>query len=278
MEADRLKNLHYILLVVSGLLYIYIGYYVERHQSFSLIISYISLFLIYYYLFQKSCLKLKHLVLAAVLFRITLLFSLPGLSDDIYRFVWDGKLLHEGIHPFAHVPSWFVNSDRLPESVNIELYRNLNSPDYFTIYPPVGQFLFWLSAFSNSILGSAIIMRVFVLAAEVGSVFLLVKLLEIYGIQKKNIILYALNPLVILELMGNLHLEAFMIFFLLLGIYLYKNIQIFDNRCSYGPCCFSQINTSYTISGFFAEAAIQKTGLCISIFCSCLDFDVLASL
>ncbi|MEM7108358.1 MAG: hypothetical protein AAF519_09045, partial [Bacteroidota bacterium] len=131
-------------------------------------------------------------------------------------------LIHEGIHPFAHVPSWFIENGQLPKSLSIELYRNLNSPDYFTIYPPLAQFFFWLSAFSTVIIGSAIILRVFILAAEFGTILLLFRLSTIYNLPRKNVILYAFNPLVILELTGNLHLEGLMIFFLLLGIYLYK--------------------------------------------------------
>ena len=33
------------------------------------------------------------------------MFSFPSLSDDIYRFVWDGKLVNQGINPYSHLPS-----------------------------------------------------------------------------------------------------------------------------------------------------------------------------
>ncbi|MEM6522987.1 MAG: hypothetical protein AAF693_04310 [Bacteroidota bacterium] len=187
--------------------------------------SYTVLFLIFIYFSRNSQFSVRGVVFIALTFRLLFFFSIPVLSDDIYRFIWDGKLLHEGIHPFAHVPSWFVNNDQLPNSINIELYGNLNSPEYFTIYPPMAQVLFWLSTFSKSILGSVIIFRVFTFAVETGTILLLIKLSDLYSLPRKNVILYAFNPLVILELTGNLHLESFMIFFLLLGIYAYKRTQ-----------------------------------------------------
>lgn len=57
------------------------------------------------------------------------------------------------------------------------------------------------------------------MAAEIGSLWIIKKLLLKFELPKKNILLYALNPLVIIELTGNLHHEALMIFFLLGCVY-----------------------------------------------------------
>ncbi|MEM9857052.1 MAG: hypothetical protein AAF843_06840 [Bacteroidota bacterium] len=186
---------------------------------------------------------------------------MPGLSDDIYRFVWDGKLLHEGIHPFSHVPSWFIANNRLPDTLNIELYNSLNSPDYFTIYPPVGQFLFWVSAFSDSVLGSAIIMRIFIFVAELGSIYLLLQLSDAYNLSKRNVLIYALNPLVILELTGNLHLESLMIFFLLLGIYSYKQSRYLTAGSALALAIASKLIPLIILPVFLRRISIKR--LCI---------------
>ncbi|MEM1408694.1 MAG: hypothetical protein AAGG59_18065 [Bacteroidota bacterium] len=222
MRADQHRLLQYLFITLSGAIYIYLSYFAQRYNGVPLIFSFALLFLFYWYTYQKAIIQWKQLILISLLFRLLLLFSIPNLSDDIYRFIWDGKLLGEGIHPFAHLPSWFVNNDRLPESLDLSLYNRLNSPDYFTIYPPFAQLVFWLSAHSNSIIGSAVIIRLFIIGAEVISIFFLTKVCESYNIPKKHVLLYALNPLVILELTGNLHLEAFMIAFVVLGIYFYK--------------------------------------------------------
>ena len=161
-----------------------------------------------------------------------MLFVLPNFSDDLYRFVWDGRLINGGLHPFAHVPEYYMQpgSPDVP-GITSSLFYQLNSPNYHTIYPPVAQFLFSFSAsiFPASVHGSGIIMRIFIIMAEVGSIWLMTRILFHYKMPVRYVTLYALNPLVILELTGNLHFEAFMIFFLLAAIYFllikYRNLS-----------------------------------------------------
>ena len=157
-----------------------------------------------------------------MLLRFMLIFSFPMLSDDIYRFIWDGRLAINGINPFNFLPSYFIENEISVQGINYELYSQLNSPNYYTVYPPVCQAIFTLACwlFPNSIAGSAFVMKIFMFAFECGSIFLLIKLIEHYRSPFKNVLLYTLNPLVIIEIMGNLHFEGAMIFFLLLSIWL----------------------------------------------------------
>ncbi len=235
MDTNRPGITLAVLVSVSAILYIYIGYFLARHEAIPLIVSYMALFAIYWKLYSFYQMKLSHLVGIGIIFRLLLLLSFPTLSDDIYRFVWDGKLIANGIHPFAHLPSDLMESGNLPTSLDPSLYDRLNSPNYFTIYPPLAQFLFWLAAVGvDSVFTSAVIIRLFIIGAELGSIFLLVKLTDIYGVKTHRIALYALNPLVILELTGNLHFESFMIFFLLLLVYLYKRKKLLWSGVSMG--------------------------------------------
>jgi len=219
---DRWQRLSiYLSVLISLLLYIFIGYFLERDNSIYLIGSYSIVFAAYLWLVQKSqpC-STYHFLFVAIAFRLVLLLAFPSLSDDIYRFFWDGKLLENGINPFGMLPSELVNSNSIPEGLSASVYENLNSPDYFTIYPPFAQFIFWISAsLSSSTMQAAIIIRLLILFAELGSFYYLLKLSKYFNLASHKILLYALNPLVILELTGNLHFEAFMIFFLLAGVY-----------------------------------------------------------
>ncbi len=46
------------------------------------------------------------LILAlAVLPRLILLASTPALSDDLYRYIWDGKVSAAGIDPYRYAPA-----------------------------------------------------------------------------------------------------------------------------------------------------------------------------
>src|SRR5688572_30520745 len=44
-------------------------------------------------------------VVFAVLFRLSIVFSPPYLSDDIYRYIWDGRVQAAGINPYRYLPS-----------------------------------------------------------------------------------------------------------------------------------------------------------------------------
>lgn len=208
---------------------IYIQYFTERFQSTHLLLSYVALFLIYIYFLKTGISNQKEIITITILTRVVLLLSFPNLSDDFYRFIWDGRLLATGNNPFTNTPEYYMSTDVKINGLTSELYQLLNSKNYFTIYPPISQFIFWLSVklnTANDIFTSVFIMHFIILLFEIGNLFLLKKLLSIQKIPQQNIIIYALNPLVIIELVGNLHFEGVMIFFLLLSIYLFYNKTI----------------------------------------------------
>ncbi|MFY0624680.1 MAG: hypothetical protein JXR07_00175 [Reichenbachiella sp.] len=159
---------------------------------------------------------MKEAIGFGILIRLSLFFSLPNLSDDFYRFIWDGNLIQNGIHPFSVTPDQLMSLN-LQVGQNQVIYDSLNSQRYFTIYPPISQFIFWISTFSSQVLTNVNILRIIILFFEIGT-FILLKFF--FNPSKKGSVLaiYALNPLVILELTGNLHFEGIMLFFLLLSI------------------------------------------------------------
>ncbi|MBL3655048.1 glycosyltransferase 87 family protein [Fulvivirga sediminis] len=219
--------------LVSLLAYSFLILYVERHDNLELLGVYTVLFLSYVVLIAfRETSKIGWLVAFAIVCRLLFMIDLPALSDDIYRFVWDGRLLIQGIEPFAQLPSYYMQpgSEDVP-GITSQLFALLNSPDYYTVYPPLAQDIFWIAVklFPNSVMGSAVVMRLFIISAECGSIFLLIALLRNYGLDKRNALLYALNPLVIIELTGNLHFEAIMIFFLLLSVYSFSKNQLWPS-------------------------------------------------
>lgn len=210
----------YILLFSSLSLYIAIGYGIQRYQTLPLFACYFLLFLIYVWLiFEKG--NNDFWTMAAILFRASLLFSVPVLSDDFYRFIWDGRLLTSGHHPFAAIPSYYMNPNINIQGINTELFNKVNSKEYFTVYPPFSQFIFWWSVKLSplSIYGSMFIMKMIVFTCEIGTLFIIKKILSHFNQPTAGVQIYALNPLVIIELTGNLHFEGVMIFFLLLGFF-----------------------------------------------------------
>ncbi len=203
-----------------------ITYLLQRHETVELLSVYTLAFLAYVgcVLLARSKQSIYFLVGVAVLGRLILLPAQPNLSDDIYRFVWDGRLLQQDVNPFAYLPSELINgkADSLGIDVDPKLYTALNSPDYYTIYPPISQAVFTLAVklFPNSLIGSTWVIRATLLLAELGTLWLLFQFANRYHIPQQRVLWYALNPLAILEMTGNLHFEALMIFFLLGSIYL----------------------------------------------------------
>ena len=197
-----------------------LGYFVERSQFFLLISGIFIFFIIYLSTFQyfKKEQDIWFFIGLGVLLRLILLFSLPNLSDDIYRFIWDGRLLVNGINPFDQLPSFYMEQGISIPGINQPLYQLLNSPNYFTIYPPVcqGIFAFAVWLFPDSILGSSIVIKSIFLFFEIGTIALMIQLLKHFMLPLRNVLLYILNPLIILELIGNIHFEAAMLFFCLL--------------------------------------------------------------
>lgn len=205
-----------------------LGFFVQQSDFVPIISQYGIFFFLYILIFKytNDRSKIIFFIGVSILLRFILLFTLPNLSDDVYRFIWDGRLLVNGHNPFDFLPSYYIENKVSIPGINEALFQKLNSPEYFTIYPPVAQGVFAFSCwlFPNSILGSAITMKVFLFLCEIGSLFFIKRLLDRFQLPAKNILLYALNPLIIIELCGNLHFEAAMICFLLSAVFfLVKN-------------------------------------------------------
>jgi len=201
--------------------------YQTQRSEFTAVLFWIGLcFLGYLIILKNAHLQpYRQLFWGALLLRLSLLFALPELSDDFYRFIWDGKLWLEGVHPFSVLPSELISTEPFSSDPSyLLLYEGLNSPQYFTVYPPLSQLSFVSAAalFPSNILGNVVVMRLFILAAEFGTLWMLPKALSRFNIKPHYALVYAFNPLVIVELTGNLHFEAVMIFCLVMAIYFYK--------------------------------------------------------
>ncbi|OIN60168.1 glycosyltransferase 87 family protein [Arsenicibacter rosenii] len=206
-------------LILSACLYALVGYNTPRGQ-FPMLAGF-ALFLFWGYLLRIRTLTDdtrpdRFLFMAAILFRLLLLLAPPQLSDDYFRFIWDGRLVAQGFNPYLYLPGTIVNAVSGLDEVLLQL---LNSPNYYTVYPPLNQLLFGLAATLSpgSIEGSVFWLRIPVLLAETGCLWLMVQLLKETGKNPNLALLYGLNPLVILELTGNLHYEGVMVFFVLLA-------------------------------------------------------------
>ncbi|MEL7145882.1 MAG: hypothetical protein AAFO69_05910 [Bacteroidota bacterium] len=194
-------------------------FFINRNDTGFLITLFTVCFGCYLYAATIDVERTKYWKWVGIGLRLVLFLGLPVLSDDYFRFIWDGRLLAAGINPFESLPAGQLHQGI--DGINQELFDQLNSTAYFTIYPPLNQLIFWLSAwlFPGSIFGSMTVIRSCVFLADLGNYWLLQRLAIRYRLRPQVALLYFLNPLVILEFTGNLHFESVMIFFILLSIY-----------------------------------------------------------
>lgn len=212
-----MKQISFALL---SLLTIFLGYYADRTDFIPFILAFLAAFLLYGWLaFGYHNISARHLLWLGVALRLLLLFSIPQMSDDVFRFLWDGRLTVAGYHPFLHIPRYFIDSHTEIPGITRDLFLRLNSPDYFTVYPPVCQAVFAAAGFVSpvEVLPAVVVIKLFMLIFEGYTVWLLWINRGKFGLPENAAVMYALNPLVILEFSGNLHFEGAMICFLLAG-------------------------------------------------------------
>lgn len=213
-----------VLILISSLLYADLAYDLVRTDYAKLIIVYTILMFCFLMLPKLTKDNFKLLVIIAILFRLIFLLATPALSQDFYRFIWDGQMILEGFNPYLYtVESFFMNNE-LPVDHAQELYTGMGdlNASHYTNYPPLNQLCFVIAGLfaGKSILGSVVVMRLIIIGADIGTLYFGKKLLDRLDIPVDRIFWYILNPFIIIELTGNLHFEGVMIFFLVWSLYL----------------------------------------------------------
>lgn len=235
-------NRHLVYFVAIGVSlagYFFLGYEVERFESGPMVGWYLLIFGAYIYILYNHAFFKASLV-AAFVFRLLLIASVPELSTDFFRFLWDGQLIVMGINPYIYTPDQVL---QITSTVDTDLYESLAYSLYHSMYAPVAQVPGIFAAFfaSDNVRWGATIMRLFVLLAETGSIVLMVNLLKMYRLPKERALIYAANPLVILELTANLHHEVYVVFFVLLFLYLYKKQKVIPAAVALGMAVLSKL-------------------------------------
>ncbi len=149
----------------------------------------------------------------AALMRVGILLAPPYLSDDVYRYVWDGRVEAAGINPYRYIPA-----DAHLASLRDEvIYPNINRRTYApTIYPPIAELIFFVA---TRISESATWMRATMVGFELASVVLLLRLLVLAGQPLERILIYAWHPLTIWEFSGSGHVDAAIVAFVTLALW-----------------------------------------------------------
>ena len=140
-----------------------------------------------------------------ILFRLPLLPTEPRISTDLYRYLWDGRVQAAGINPYRYAPE----DEALRHLRDDTVYRWINRKEFPTIYPAGAQLVFWGAARLG--LTTPARCKTLWLLADLGSLFLLMRLLAHYRVNRLRALLYAWNPLVVYESAHAGHLEPLVV-------------------------------------------------------------------
>lgn len=154
----------------------------------------------------------RTIILLAIAFRLMFLFRLPELSDDIYRYFWDGLTILHGNNPYTFAPS----GAKILSAEFAELLGHVNHPQLITIYPPAAQILFAVGALTGGIWG----LKALFFVMDIALCAIILRILSRTNIPPSRAVLYAWHPLPILEIAGSGHVDGAGIFFLMLAFML----------------------------------------------------------
>lgn len=213
-----------LLAFIGASFYLSFGYDLVRSDFIKLSLLYAALFFITYKIIQISKGSFWLLVGFGILFRLIFIVSTPNLSQDFYRFLWDGRLLLQGINPYLFTPDFLIQSSIqiVPQTETLVNGMGALNASHYSNYPPINQLFFAIAAVfaGKSILGSVVVLRLILILADLGVLYFGRKIMRQIGINPHQIFWYFLNPFIIIELIGNLHFEGLMLFFLMASLYL----------------------------------------------------------
>lgn len=135
-------------------------------------------------------------LIGASAFGAVLIVSPPVLSDDLYRYLWEGRLWLEGHNPFRRSPD-----DPTLTGLRDVHWSSINNKPLASIYPPFSQLLFIVSAWLG---GTVWAVKLIALAAHVSSVALVGK---VCGDDRSAPLTLGLNPLLLSESALNGHFD-----------------------------------------------------------------------
>jgi hypothetical protein len=189
------------------------------------------------------------IITAGIIFRLTLLFSDTIEEIDLYRYLWDGAVVTQGVSPFRYAPQQVLAAsddgtlpaelarlvrlrDRSPEMTAI--LKLIHFGELPTIYPPVSQGVFaacaWLTPQSAPLSARMILMKSWFVAFDLATLLLVIRLLALAGRPLGMALIYAWCPLLIKEVANSGHLDALAIFLTTAAAYLAAQVLYFPGR------------------------------------------------
>jgi alpha-1,6-mannosyltransferase len=203
------------------------------------LVVYFSLFSLYALaclsIFKSSWSKKTFWIIIAfgLLFRFAILPSQQIQEDDVYRYLWDGKVFAHGINPFKFSPEeinqyksikvqkleYFktqygkkeqnelaiLNHLKWKNDTSLRYMERINHPEVPTIYPPLAQYVFRFSQQMNT--DSILTLRIFFLVFDLMGMIFIILTLKTLNLNQNFSLVYFWSPLMIKETYNSTHLD-----------------------------------------------------------------------
>ncbi len=173
------------------------------------------------------------ILIGGLLFRAVLIPAQQIQEDDVYRYLWDGKVFAHGINPFKYAPEEVSEFKKLriqePDNFHIRyseedekellilydlkwenetslvFHDRINHPDVPTIYPPLAQYVFRFANFLKP--DSIVALRLVFLFFDLLTLFFIVKILDDLNKSRNWALVYFWSPLILKETFNSTHLD-----------------------------------------------------------------------
>lgn len=224
--------------------------------------------------------QLGFLFAAALAYRLILLPTPPIQEIDIYRYIWDGSVVRQGISPFRYPPCVVLQAQR-DQALDAPLAQlaalrdanphvrtvleRIHYGEVPTVYPPVSQAVFaaaaWTTPEHASVGQRMTILKLWFAACDLATIGLLLLLLRQTRRPPGLCIVYAWCPLVLKEFGNSGHLDAVAVFLTTLAIWL--TVRSVVKPGSGDPAASTPARMSRVPQGLTATAACAALALAV---------------
>jgi len=145
-----------------------------------------------------------------------LMFLAYPAGNDIYRYIWEGYVQNLGFNPYAFAPNDPALANITRGDIH-PIWQHINHPDLAAAYPPLALLVFKVAA---GVSLTPMFFKFVMILFDAGVMAVLVLMIRHRAMNPSRLILYAFNPLILLYIAGEGHMDVIQVFFLCLSIYL----------------------------------------------------------
>jgi rSAM/selenodomain-associated transferase 2 len=160
---------------------------------------------------------LKRVAVAAVLLGMLgrLAFLDFPVGNDLYRYIWEGFIQNHGFNPYRVAPN-DPSLDSLIQGDMATIWQQINHKDLSAAYPPLVMILFRILA---AISATPVMFKCAMLAFDLLTLGTLILIVHLMKKPPAHLFWYAANPLILVYVAGEAHLDSVQAAFFVIGLY-----------------------------------------------------------